>query len=149
MKDEGIDMQNILVIMENNSFIVRNIMEQLQGLNYSVETTELDIQEISLHKNNYEAIFLYTESDTDVNAKELIFIRDKAVEESIPMFFLGEDAENLQSIFPEYVLKSVFSRPVDVKATAKIIDKYIKEYGKQIRKKIFTCDKPIPTKLQR
>ena len=140
MKEEGIDMQNILVIMENNSFLVRNIIEQLEELNYNVESVEMDIHKISMKKNNYEAIFLYTESDTDVNAKELVFIRDKSIEENIPVFYLGDDVENLQSIMPEYVLKSVFKRPIDVKVTAKIVDKYIKEYGKQIKKKILVVD---------
>ena len=133
-------MQNILVIMESNSFLVRNITEQLQELKYNVVSVELDIQKISSYKENYEAIFLYTESDTEVKAKELIYIRDKAVEENIPVFYLGDDAENLQNIMPEYVLKSVFKRPIDVKVTAKIVDGYIKEYGKQVRKKILVVD---------
>ena len=80
-------MQNILVVMENNSFLVRNICEQLKELNYNVDSIEMDIHKISMQKNNYEAIFLYTESDTDVMAKELIYIRDKAIEENLPVFF--------------------------------------------------------------
>ena len=48
--------------------------------------------------------------------------------------------ENLQSIMPEYVLKCAFKRPIDVKATAKIIDEYIKDYGKQIKKKVLVVD---------
>ena len=126
--------------MENSSFLVRNITEQLQELDYNVESVEMDIQKIAMHKGIYEAIFLYTESDTDVNAKELVYVRDKAVEENIPVFYLGEDPENLKNIFPEYVLKSVFKRPVDVKVTAKIIDEYVKEYGKQVKKKILVVD---------
>ena len=133
-------MQNILVIMENNSFLIRNIAEQLQELNYNVESIDMDIQQISLCKNNYDAIFLYTESDTDIKVKELIYVRDKAIEENIPVFYLGEDAENLKSIMPEYVLKSVFKRPIDVKVIARVIDKYIKEYGKQVKKKILVVD---------
>lgn len=133
-------MQNILIIMENNSFLVRNIAEQLEELNYNVESVEMDIHIIAAQKNNYEAIFLYTESDTDVKAKELIYIRDKAIEDNIPIFYLGEDTENLQNIMPEHILKSVFKRPIDVKVTAKIVDKYIKEYGKQIKKKILVVD---------
>ena len=133
-------MQNILVVMENNSFLVRNICEQLKELNYNVDSIEMDIHKISMQKNNYEAIFLYTESDTDVMAKELIYIRDKAIEENLPVFYIGNDAEHLQNIMPEYVLKSVFKRPIDVKITAKIVDKYIKEYGKQVRKKILVVD---------
>ena len=51
-------MQNILVIMENNSFLVRSIVEKLQELAYNVEALEMDIHQISLQKDKYEAIFL-------------------------------------------------------------------------------------------
>ena len=80
-------MQNILMIMETSSFLARNIAEQLEELNYNVDSVEMDIHMISEQKNNYEAIFLYTESDTDVKAKEVIYIRDKAIEENIPVFY--------------------------------------------------------------
>lgn len=140
MKDEENTMQNILVVMENNSFLVRNIVEQLKELDYNVDSVEMDIHKISMQKSSYEAIFLYTESDTDVIVKELIYIRDKAIEENLPVFYIGDDAGHLQSIMPEYVLKSVFKRPIDVKITARIVDKYIKEYGKQVKKKILVVD---------
>ena len=133
-------MDKILIIAENNSFLVRNIAKQLEELRYEVAITEMNIQAISEYKDNVEAMFLNTESDTEVHTKEMIFIRDKAVEENIPIFYLGEDAENLQKIIPEYVLKSIFKRPIDVKVTAKIVDKYIKEYGKQVKKKVLVVD---------
>lgn len=133
-------MQNILMIMETSSFLARNIAEQLEDLNYNVDSVEMDIHMISEQKNNYEAIFLYTESDTDVKAKEVIYIRDKAIEENIPVFYLGDDAEDVKKIIPEHVLKSVFKRPIDVKVTAKIVDEYIKDYGKQVKKKVLVVD---------
>ena len=133
-------MEKILVIAENNSFLVRNIAKQLEELRYEVAITEMNIQAISEYKENVEAMFLYTESDTEVYTKEMVFIRDKAAEENIPIFYLGEDAENLQKIIPEYILKSIFKRPIDVKVAAKIVDKYIKEYGKQVKKKVLVVD---------
>ena len=133
-------MQNILMIMETSSFLARNIAEQLEDLNYNVDSVEMDIHMISEQKNNYEAIFLYTESDTDVKAKEVIYIRDKAIEENIPVFYLGDDAEDVKKIIPEHVLKSVFKRPIDVKVTAKIVDEYIKDYGKHVKKKVLVVD---------
>ena len=133
-------MQNILMIMETSSFLARNIAEQLEDLNYNVDSVEMDIHMISEQKNNYEAMFLYTESDTDVKAKEVIYIRDKAIEENIPVFYLGDDAEDVKRIIPEHVLKSVFKRPIDVKVTAKIVDEYIKDYGKHVEKKVLVVD---------
>jgi CheY-like chemotaxis protein len=126
--------------METSNFLARNIAEQLEDLNYNVDSVEMDIHMISEQKNNYEAIFLYTESDTDVKAKEVIYIRDKAIEENIPVFYLGDDAEDVKRIIPEHVLKSVFKRPIDVKVTAKIVDEYIKDYGKQVKKKVLVVD---------
>ena len=128
------------MIMETSSFLARNIAEQLEDLNYNVDSVEMDIHMISEQKNNYEAMFLYTESDTDVKAKEVIYIRDKAVEENIPVFYLGDDAEDVKRIIPEHVLKSVFKRPIDVKVTAKIVDEYIKDYGKHVKKKVLVVD---------
>ena len=128
------------MIMETSSFLARNIAEQLEDLNYNVDSVEMDIHMISEQKNNYEAIFLYTESDTDVKAKEVIYIRDKAIEENIPVFYLGDDAEDVKRIIPEHILKSVFKRPIDVKVTAKIVDEYIKDYGKQVKKKVLVVD---------
>ena len=133
-------MEKILIIAENNSFLVRNIAKQLEELRYESVIAEMNIQRISEYKDNLEAIFLYVESDVEVYTKELIFIRDKASEENIPIFYLGEDAGNLQKIIPEYILKSIFKRPIDVKVTAKIVDKYIKEYGKQVKKKVLVVD---------
>ena len=133
-------MEKILIIAENNSFLVRNIAKQLEELRYESVIAEMNIQRISEYKDNLEAIFLYVESDVEVYTKELIFIRDKASEENIPIFYLGEDAGNLQKIIPEYILKSIFKRPSDVKVTAKIVDKYIKEYGKQVKKKVLVVD---------
>lgn len=49
--------------------------------------------------------------------------------ENIPVFYLGEDAEDIKDIMPECILKSIFKRPIDVKVTAKIVDNYIKDYG--------------------
>ena len=133
-------MQNILIITENNCFLIRNIAKQLEELNYNIEIAEMDIQKISLYQKDYEAIFIYKESDADVKTQELIYIRDKAIEENIPVFYLGEDVQNLKRIIPEYVLKSIFKRPIDVKITAQIVDKYIKEYGKQVKKKVLVVD---------
>ena len=133
-------MKNILVVTEKNSFLTRAMAEQLKELGYHTVTSELDIQQIAEQKESFEAILLCMESDTTEKTQELIYLRDKALEEDIPVFYMGEDEDELKSILPPHILQGVFVRPVDVQVCVKTIDKFIKEHGKHIKKKILVVD---------
>ena len=133
-------MQNILVVTEKNSFFVVSTMEQLKELEYNTVLAELDIQQLSQLKDTYEAVLLYMESDVIEQTQELIYLRDKAVEEDIPLFYMGEDVTALQDIMPAHIFKDAFQRPFDVKLLAKKVDEYIKMHGKHIKKKILVVD---------
>ena len=51
-------MQNILVVIEKNSFFVNSTMEQLKERGYNAIAVELDIQKISKVTDVYEAVLL-------------------------------------------------------------------------------------------
>ena len=74
-------MQNILVVMEKNSFLPMSMVEQLKELNYNIVSSQLEIQELSKLKETFEVILLFMESDGEEKSKELVYLRDKAVEE--------------------------------------------------------------------
>lgn len=133
-------MQNILIITEKSSFLTLSMAEQLKGLDYHTAISELDIQQIAEQEENFEAILLCMESDVAEKTQELVYLRDKAVEEDLPVFYMGEDEDNLKDILPSNILKEVFERPVDVQSCAKIMDKFIKNHGKHIKKKILVVD---------
>lgn len=133
-------MQNILVVMEKSSFLPMSMIEQLKELEYNTVSAELDIQELSKLKDNYEVVLLFMESEGEEKTKELVYLRDKAVEEDSPIFYVGEDTEVMHEILPKHILQEVFERPIDVKASAKKIDEFIKEHGKHVKKKILVVD---------
>lgn len=133
-------MQNILVVTKQNSFLVRNMVEQLKELGYNTATVELDIEQIAMKKDSYEVILLCLDNDVDIKSQELVYVRDKAVEEDIPIFYMGEDAPALHDIIPEHILQKIFQRPIDVRASAKAIDEFVKKHGKQTKKKILVVD---------
>lgn len=133
-------MQNILVVMEKNGFIVRAMAEQLKELEYNVVSTELDVQLLAKLNDTYEAVLLYIEGEIEGKTQELVYLRDRAVEEEIPVFYIGENVSALQNIIPAHMLKEVFQRPIDVKIASKEIDKYIKNHGKHMKKKILVVD---------
>ena len=133
-------MQNILVVMEKNSFLSMSMIEQLKELEYNTVSAELDIEELSKLKDTYEVVLLFMESDGEEKTKELVYLRDKAMEDGNPIFYVGEDTPIMREILPKHILQEVFERPIDVKASAKKIDEFIKEHGKHVKKKILVVD---------
>jgi CheY-like chemotaxis protein len=133
-------MQNILVVMEKSSFLPMSMIEQLKELEYNTVSAELDIEELSKLKENYEVILLFMESEGEEKSKELVYLRDKAMEEDSPIFYVGEDTSVMREILPKHILQEVFERPIDVKASAKKIDEFIREHGKHVKKKILVVD---------
>lgn len=133
-------MQNILVVMEKNSFLPMSMIEQLKELEYNTVSAGLDIQELSKLKDTYEVVLLFMESDGEEKSKELVYLRDKALEENSPIFYVGEDTPVMREILPKHILQEIFERPIDVKASAKKIDEFIKENGKHVKKKILVVD---------
>ena len=133
-------MQNILVVMEKSSFLPMSMIEQLKELEYNTVSAGLDIQELSKLKDTYEVVLLFMESDGEEKSKELVYLRDKALEENSPIFYVGEDTPVMRDILPKHILQEIFERPIDVKASAKKIDEFIKENGKHVKKKILVVD---------
>ncbi len=83
---------------------------------------------------------MYMESEVKVKSQELVYLRDKMVEENIPLFYMGEDVPALQDIIPSHILQEVFERPIDVKVAAKTMDEFIKKHGRHTKKKILVVD---------
>lgn len=131
---------NILIVTEKNSLFVRSAMEQFKELEYNVVLEDLDVQKISKLKDPFEALILYMESDGEDKIQDIVYLRDKAVEEDIPIFYMGDEAEALKRLIPDHVLQHVFQRPIDIKQVVQKIDEYIKNYGRHVKKKILVVD---------
>ena len=65
------DMQNILVVMEKNSFLPMSMIEQLRELGYNACSAGLEMQELSKLKETYEVILLFMENGGEDKKKEL------------------------------------------------------------------------------
>ena len=134
------DMRNIIIIQDKVGFIARSMGEQLKQQGYNIIFSSLDVEELSSIKETIEAVLLFTNGEMAMKTKDLIFLRDRVVEDSIPMFYIGDDEEELKKVIPEHVLMSTFKRPIDTKDAVKKIDEYIKKYGRHVKKKILVVD---------
>ena len=135
-------MHNILVVSETKSYLVTSIEEQLKKLEYDIVKAEPDIDIISNIKKSIDAVLLYVEPELLEEQQALIFLRDKAVEEDIPFFILGDinDIDDVRSIIPEHMIQKEFARPIDVKNVVTEVDEYVQNHGKHTKKKILVVD---------
>jgi CheY-like chemotaxis protein len=134
-------MQNVLIVMEKNGFLGRTTGDKLKEYGYNPVLVELSMKQLSKLEGAYEAMLLFMEDDdADEKIQELVFLRDKAIEENIPVFYMGDSFDSFDELIPKHVLKESFQRPIDVNQVALKIDEFIKNHGSHIKKKILVVD---------
>ena len=135
-------MHNILVVSKNKSYFVMSVEEELKKLNYNFLEVEVKIDAISEIKEEIAAILLYAEPELLADSKTLVFLRDKAVEEDIPFFVMGDsnDIDGVKAIIPVHAMQKAFPRPIDVKDVVAALDEYVQNHGKHTKKKILVVD---------
>ena len=135
-------MHNILVVSKTRSYLVLSVEEQLKKLEYNMIEVEAKINAISEVKENIDAVLLYAEPELNEDRTALVFLRDKAVEEDIPFFVMGDsnDIDDIRDIIPSHVMQQEFPRPIDVKDVVGAVDDYVKNHGKHTKKKILVVD---------
>ena len=135
-------MHNILVVTETNSYLVLSIEEQLKKSGYQIKQVHAEVEEISAIKDPMDAILLYADEEMEGNQASLIFLRDKAIEEDVPFFILGDGANisDVRNSIPSHIVQKEFHRPIDVKDVVSKVDEYVQNYGKHNKKKILVVD---------
>lgn len=135
-------MYNILVVSESKSYLVMSVEEQLKKKDYNMIEVGADVKEMNDIKEDIAAILLYVEPEMRKDMTSLVFLRDKAVEEDIPFFVMGDgnDINDIKAIIPTHVMQKEFQRPIDVKDVVAAVDEYVQNHGKHTKKKILVVD---------
>ncbi len=135
-------MQNIMIISEVQSYLIVSLRERFEQADYKVVTVKADIDMISKNEEPVSIIILYTDEKLGEQQQALNFIKDKAAEEDIPIFAIGdpEELQGVEKMIPKHLIRQEFLRPVNVTEAADSIINYEKKYGKQNKKKILVVD---------
>lgn len=135
-------MHNILLVTATQGYIPMSVKEKFEEDEaYKVLLSEARVDSVNNIKEELSAILLYVDENT-ISQQVCIFLKDKAVEQNVPIFILGnmEDVSVIQSIFPAHLVQQKFLRPIDVKEVFKAVNEYISNFGKHIKKKILVVD---------
>ena len=88
------------------------------------------------------SVLIYADSELLKEEQALVFLRDKALEEDIPFFIIGDVNElaEIRSIVSNNLIQKEFQRPIDVKDVVNEIHEYITYFGNQNKRKVLVVD---------
>lgn len=143
-------MNTILFVSETKDFRVAALIKQLEAQDYNViqvgynsEDMDFDV-DFQLKVSKLHMIILYGE-ELVIKKRNLVFIKDKAIEENIPIFMLGEldKYETIKAVIEEHHIKQQFALPVTIKDVVEAVNGHFMKVSKVIldtKKKILVVD---------
>ena len=135
-------MHNILIFTGIRSYLNMSLEEQLQELGYHTINVGISVNEINAIKEKLTAVLIYADSELLKEEQALVFLRDKALEEDIPFFIIGDVNElaEIRSVVSNNLIQKEFQRPIDVKDVVNEIHEYITYFGNQNKRKVLVVD---------
>ena len=135
------DKQNVFIACKSKGYLISNLIEQFEKDYFQV----IQISSMAVMNKNtdrIDAFVLYLEEELLEDSQLLIYIRDKATEEGIPLFVVGDptEIESISKIIPPNLVSREFRRPIDIKAVVGEIHKHLLEHVGVERKIILAVD---------
>lgn len=132
-------MTKVLFVSHTKSFIFSSLASQLEEQGHRIFQVDDNPDTIDRIKEEIHLIFLNAE---EMDMESFIYIKDKAIEDNIPIFVLGDinELKEAKAIIPEQFIKKEFLRPVNVKDMLEITDKFLRQEAGNLKKKILVVD---------
>ncbi len=135
-------MHSVLILYDTPSLLVSSVTEQLKNMGNNAITCSLQLKEITEIKDKPELYLLFADEDVSDNFEALVYLKDRAIESDVPFMVVGDDREIgvLEKTIPNSLIKKKFTRPVNVKNVAEVVDSYLKDEKRTSKKKILVVD---------
>ena len=135
-------MGNAWVIRESRKYLTGNLVDRLNALEHNVIEMAPDMETISKYTIHDGAILIFVDQDVLDKQQALIYLRDIAVENEIPVFLMGLplDIESIKSIIPDSAIEDEFFRPLDIPAIVEKVNQFLSNNNAQVKKKILVVD---------
>jgi CheY-like chemotaxis protein len=130
----------LVIVSEVKSFFVKVIKEKLEALSFKVDVLSAEMDAIHNYKKKYYGLIIYADEQLMEMSQDIVYIKDRAMTESIPIFAIGDQDELrvLNSLIPSQLIKKEFQRPIDILKVVEFISNYINHHNQQ--KKILAVD---------
>lgn len=135
-------MQNVLIVTQIQSYLIMSLREWFEKADYEVFVVKADIEAVSQIEEQIGIILLYVDERMREEQQALNYIKDKSMEEDIPLFAIGDpnELDMLEKIISKNIIRRKFQRPINVSEVVNAMTTFVKEHGKQNKKKILVVD---------
>ena len=122
-------MHKLLFISNTQSYFNITIANQLKEAEYEILETTADTDEVNKIKDTISSLLIFVDEEMTGHQQELIFIKDKALENDTPIFLIGRrnEIDDARKFLPENLIQKEFVRPIDVGEIVKTVDDFVKK----------------------
>lgn len=133
-------MGKIVIVSEVQSYLILSLKSWFEKEDYEVRLVGADVNAINKVRETPAAVVLYVDERMLDDLQTLNFIKDKAAEEDVPIFTVGDRDElnSVETILTKNLIRQRFQRPINVHEVAIAIGNYEKKHRRQ--KKILVVD---------
>lgn len=135
-------MQSVLIVSQIQSYLIMSLKEWFEKAEYDVIIVKADIDAVNQIEEQIAMILLYVDEKMIEEQQALNYIKDRAVEEDVPVFAVGDTSElaAMEKVISKNLIRRKFYRPINVSEVVNAITTFVKEHGKQNKKKILVVD---------
>ena len=135
-------MQTAVIITQVQSYLLTSIKEWFEKAEYEVLIVKADIDAINKIEEPVDVIVLYVDEKMGEEQQALNYIKDKAVENDIPVFAIGDPHELsiVERMVSKNLIRRKFLRPINVTEVVNAMTAFVKEHDKHNKKKILVVD---------
>ncbi len=136
-------MRNMLIVSEVKNFLCMSIKARFESIPYKVNMVPGDMEVINEIEDTFDCILIYLDDKLlQEQQKALYYLKDKALADDLPIFIIGnsEELAAIKTIIPKHIISKEITRPFVVNEVAESIEKFMKQYSTQVKKKILVVD---------
>lgn len=135
--------KRIMIICENNSYLVTSLRDRLQASDFSVNLIGADVNEISKTIKETEGVIIFGDEQILEKRAALNYLKDRLMDDCQALLFVSgseSEIEEIGNIVTKGLIALEFLRPIKVNECVTEIEKALELSARMQKKKILVVD---------
>lgn len=134
--------ERIVFVSAAKGYLVTSIKDKLQEAQFEVVVVDTIDGAGDALKEKVSAFVFYVDELLVKNKQLLVFLKDRAMEDDIPIFAIGDEADlhDVRTLLVGKLIRQEFRRPLNIKEMVQSLKEYIGDEGNIHKKKILAVD---------
>ena len=135
-------MAKIIIVSRTENFLMKSLQSQLTSVGIESTLVKPNMNAVSSIGKGYAGILLYLDEEMVEEQQTIIYLRDQAVEDDLPLILVDDDDNigKVETLIPKHLTSMRYSRPLNVQDIARDVKEHIDIHGSHTKKKILVVD---------